>query len=397
MTKVTYDDLLRRNISHTHTVEYGALYLKKAGDTATGTIVFPLTFAQAEVFIATINTGTTRFDEDLVLPAQATHNGQFLTTNGSVSSWGTITSSETDPIFNAWLYVSPPIYAEIDPLSWSKAVSQTLLTGDKDGSFDLTTTGIVMGMKDLKEKTTTYTLTADDEVILCNGTFTVTLPTAVGITGKKYTIKNVGTGVVTIDATHHITVIASPATVSESTSFGNTSWVNKDNVKVEDGVFATLDNHSVNHVRDVHMWLRTILGVWANDNPYLPPLDEDWDATLKYVEYDWGLYNPTHANFAMGFSVGGGVLNSYILVCEGFGFTTPIGAANISYKAYVKRKDALGAGGGGASVGYVDHIYGKMEYDLGALETIDGEGTQVMNIQYTSMSLVSNGTSWHII
>lgn len=48
-------------------------------------------------------------------------------------------------------------------------------------------------------KTGAYTATAQDDVILCNGTFTVTLPTAVGIVGKVYHIKNNGVGTVTVD------------------------------------------------------------------------------------------------------------------------------------------------------------------------------------------------------
>jgi hypothetical protein len=48
-------------------------------------------------------------------------------------------------------------------------------------------------------KTATYTATDLDDVILCNGTFTVTLPTAVGRAGKTLHIKNIGTGTVTID------------------------------------------------------------------------------------------------------------------------------------------------------------------------------------------------------
>lgn len=49
-------------------------------------------------------------------------------------------------------------------------------------------------------QTTTYTAGADDYVIHCtSGTFTVNLPTAVGITGKVYIIKNSGTGLITID------------------------------------------------------------------------------------------------------------------------------------------------------------------------------------------------------
>jgi len=46
-------------------------------------------------------------------------------------------------------------------------------------------------------QTTTYTILNTDDVILCNGTFTATLPAATG-TGKVFHIKNIGTGVITV-------------------------------------------------------------------------------------------------------------------------------------------------------------------------------------------------------
>lgn len=50
-------------------------------------------------------------------------------------------------------------------------------------------------------KTGAYTLTdADYAVNVTSGTFTLTLPTAVGIAGRIYVIKNSGTGTVTVDA-----------------------------------------------------------------------------------------------------------------------------------------------------------------------------------------------------
>ena len=49
-------------------------------------------------------------------------------------------------------------------------------------------------------KTGDYTITVEDDVILANGTLTLTLPTAVGITGKCFEVKNIGTGAVTVDA-----------------------------------------------------------------------------------------------------------------------------------------------------------------------------------------------------
>ena len=49
-------------------------------------------------------------------------------------------------------------------------------------------------------KTSTYTLTASDYLVDCtSGTFTLNLPTAVGISGKVYVIKNSGNGVITLD------------------------------------------------------------------------------------------------------------------------------------------------------------------------------------------------------
>lgn len=48
-------------------------------------------------------------------------------------------------------------------------------------------------------KSTTYTATTSDNVIFCTGTFTITLPTAVGNGGKVFNIKNISTGVITVD------------------------------------------------------------------------------------------------------------------------------------------------------------------------------------------------------
>lgn len=50
-------------------------------------------------------------------------------------------------------------------------------------------------------KTTTYTITASDHTVDCtSGTFTVTLPTAVGCQGRIYVVKNSGAGTITLDA-----------------------------------------------------------------------------------------------------------------------------------------------------------------------------------------------------
>lgn len=54
--------------------------------------------------------------------------------------------------------------------------------------------------------TTTYAVLATDQTILATGTFTVTLPTAVGRAGQIYTIKNASTGVITIATTSSQTI-----------------------------------------------------------------------------------------------------------------------------------------------------------------------------------------------
>lgn len=47
--------------------------------------------------------------------------------------------------------------------------------------------------------TSAQTLTTANHIVLCSGTFTVTLPTAVGNGGLMYYIKNTGTGTITVD------------------------------------------------------------------------------------------------------------------------------------------------------------------------------------------------------
>ena len=52
----------------------------------------------------------------------------------------------------------------------------------------------------ITNRTSTYVADNEDCVINCtSGTFTVTLPTAVGISGQYFIVKNSGAGVITID------------------------------------------------------------------------------------------------------------------------------------------------------------------------------------------------------
>jgi len=55
-------------------------------------------------------------------------------------------------------------------------------------------------------KTSTYTILDTDYFVDCSGTFTVTLPTAVGVAGKVYVIKNSGSGSITVNTTSSQTI-----------------------------------------------------------------------------------------------------------------------------------------------------------------------------------------------
>lgn len=67
-------------------------------------------------------------------------------------------------------------------------------------------------------KTSTYTITASDYTIeATSGTFTITLPTAVGISGRQYVITNSGSGVITLATTSSqtfVNVTATPTTLT---------------------------------------------------------------------------------------------------------------------------------------------------------------------------------------
>ena len=79
-----------------------------------------------------------------------------------------------------------PMLSDID--RWARRVS----VQDVD-----TTTGLVVKIRTVLNA---YTLQMEDTVLLANGTFTVTLPPAGRIAGKAFRVKNIGVGVITVDA-----------------------------------------------------------------------------------------------------------------------------------------------------------------------------------------------------
>jgi len=77
----------------------------------------------------------------------------------------------------------------------------------------------------------TYTaLAADYTINAINNTFVVTLPTAVGISGKIYVIKNSGTGIISLATTggqliDGLATQTLPIYVSYTVQSNNTGWI----------------------------------------------------------------------------------------------------------------------------------------------------------------------------
>lgn len=64
--------------------------------------------------------------------------------------------------------------------------------------LDTSSDGTVTESYSYASKTGTYTATTSDTVLLCSGTWTLTIPTPVGVGGKVYRVKNTGTGAITV-------------------------------------------------------------------------------------------------------------------------------------------------------------------------------------------------------
>ncbi len=100
---------------------------------------------------------------------------------------------------------TPPGGANLQ-IQWNNAGAFDGFTASGDATIDVTT-GVVTVSKmsggakfNYVAKTATYTAAATDYFIDCTAnTWTLSLPTAVGIAGQVYVIKNSGTGTITVD------------------------------------------------------------------------------------------------------------------------------------------------------------------------------------------------------
>ncbi len=129
-------------------------------------------------------------------------------TNTLAILWGTITGTlpnQTD--LQAALDLKAPLAS---PTLTGVPISTTPTAGDNTTKIATTAfvaTAIGSPLFAYVAKSGTYAILTTDYTVECtSGTFTVTLPTAVGVSGKVYNIKNSGTGAITVATTSAQTI-----------------------------------------------------------------------------------------------------------------------------------------------------------------------------------------------
>lgn len=95
------------------------------------------------------------------------------------------------------------------------AYQAAIATFTTDGAT-MTFTNAEARLNMIKTVTTTYTVVPTDKTVLANGTFTVNLPAVASSKGLTVNIKNIGTGVITIDGNGAETIDGAATMVSST-------------------------------------------------------------------------------------------------------------------------------------------------------------------------------------
>ena len=149
-------------------------------------------------------TGATTAPEALAALGAPTLEGDNVFTGDNL--FGTLYSDRVGTDGDLTLFTTDIITLEGGGGARSSAFDLTALTGtgqymtvpDKSGTIALTGDPVYTAYK---AQGSVYTASSTDCVINCTGTWTLTLPTAVGVSGKFYFVKNSGVGTVTMAGT----------------------------------------------------------------------------------------------------------------------------------------------------------------------------------------------------
>ena len=141
-------------------------------------------------------------------------NGALVATGDADIDAG---ASNSGPVIGAiWSNTSDfhRLYGAVDEVSvWASALTESeIATLAASGGLADSAAGAVISTSGA------YTAAIGDDVVLATGTFTVTLPTAVGNTGSRITVKNTGVGTITVGRTSSETIDGAASDVSLTVS-----------------------------------------------------------------------------------------------------------------------------------------------------------------------------------
>lgn len=211
ITGGSFDDCQVR-IQQANGVSFIGTHFENPGAAAWGSYVY----VQIDQNLATnVNMNGCIFWQDGTgsnIPANFISNGGSLTMN---SCWARTLTGQTVTNFVAITGSGRLVWNNLNRVA--TATFTNVVSGipyissgwtDSTGAFaTVSQAGVVIARGGYTAQTSTYAILTTDELIDCtSGTFTVTLPTAVSVSGKKYIIKNSGTGVITIATTSSQTI-----------------------------------------------------------------------------------------------------------------------------------------------------------------------------------------------